>query len=138
MKTRALLLFTVCMALVLWLATELWARERIRTARLVKTEEHDFKVSAKFGDRDVFEFRVNGTGTITVKASWTGNAPQLALILNGPSRLEFARKDGQSPLALTFAVTEQAFQKGTDWRVSIVNFSGRGSARGKIWISYLQ
>jgi len=100
-----------------------------------KSREHVFKVSSEFGDRDVLKFRVNGTGTISVKARWNGDARQLALILNGPSRVEFARKDGRSPLALTFIVTEQALQKGTDWRVSIVNFSSRGSAGGKIWIS---
>lgn len=103
---------------------------------LVKTEKHAFKVSSKFSDRDIFKFSVNTTGKISVKASWTGNAPQLALILNDPSRAESVRKDGKSPSVLTFVVTEKMLQKGTGWKVSIVNISRKGSAKGKVWISY--
>jgi hypothetical protein len=128
MKNKTLLVFTVCMVVGLWVATDLWAQ--------VKTASHVFKVNSQFGDRDVFEFNVNAMGKISIKANWAGDAPQLTLILNGPSRVEFARKDGQPPVALTFVVTERTLEKGTNWKVSIVNFSRRGSAKGAIKISY--
>lgn len=106
------------------------------TQKKIKTEEFKFDVGSTFGDHDVFEFNVKKEGTIKVEASWTGDAPQLALILNGPTRQEFARKDGASPLKVSFNVTEDILKKGENWKVSIVNFSRSGSARGAVNITY--
>ena len=99
-------------------------------------DTYSFSVSSTFGDRDIFNFTVNSVGTINGEATWTGGAANLALILNGPGQVGYyARKDGPSPLSLSYTVTTTDLSKGTDWRLSIVNFGG-GEATGTVTIAY--
>jgi hypothetical protein len=99
-------------------------------------DTYSFSVSSTFGDRDIFNFTVNSVGTINGEATWTGGAANLALILNGPGQVGYyARKDGPSPLSLSYTVTTTDLSKGTDWRLSIVNFGG-GDATGTVTIAY--
>jgi hypothetical protein len=99
-------------------------------------DTYSFSVGSTFGDRDIFNFRVNSVGTINGEATWTGSAADLALILNGPGQEGYyARVDGLSPLSLSYTVTTADLNKGTDWRLSIVNF-GSGDATGTVTILY--
>jgi|GEM_PF-6309932 len=102
----------------------------------IAKKQFSFDVGSRRGDRDVFNFEVNQTGIITAEASWSGDAPQLTLLLNGPTRQEFVRKNGKSPLKISFQVTEQIIKKGKKWKLSIINFSRRGTARGSIKASF--
>ena len=93
-------------------------------------------MSSTFGDRDIFNFSVNSVGDINAQATWTGTADNLALILNGPGQVGYyARKDGTSPLSLSYTVTSADLSKGTDWRISIANF-GSGTASGTVTLTY--
>ena len=123
-------------------------------------DTYSFSLSSTFGDRDIFNFTVNSGGTINGEATWTGStagirrnasrgciringeatwtgsAADLALILNGPGQEGYyARVDGLSPLSLSYTVTTADLSKGTDWRLSIVNFGG-GDATGTVTILY--
>lgn len=104
-----------------------------------KTDVHNFSVNSSFGDRDEFMFEVRTPGVIRVEATWNGNAPQLALILNGPGQTGYyQRSDGSSPLVVTQQVTAEILAGGTQWKASIVNFSKTGSAAGFVRIDYPQ
>lgn len=100
-------------------------------------EKFSFKMGSKFGDRDIFNFEVTGVGTIKIDAAWRGTARQLTFILNGPAQKGYyARKDGKSPLTITFEVTPKILKRGSKWNVSIANFSRQGQATGSIRLSY--
>lgn len=99
-------------------------------------DTYSFSVSSTFGDRDIFNFTVTKEGAINAQATWTGAAANLTLILNGPGQVGYyAREDGPRPLSLSYTVTSADLSKGTDWRISIVNFGG-GAASGTVTITY--
>jgi hypothetical protein len=99
-------------------------------------DTYSFSVSSTSGDRNIFYFTVNSCITINGEATWTGSAANLALILNGPGQEGYyVREDGLSPLSLSYTVTTADLSKGTDWRLSIVNFGG-GDATGTVTIVY--
>ena len=94
------------------------------------------KIKVSKNDRDVFEFSVGNIGKISAEVRWDGTAEKLALILNGPGQVGYyAREDGSSPLYLTYGVSKEDIKKGTEWRISVVNFY-RGDADGFIKITY--
>ena len=96
-----------------------------------------FSLSSTYGDRDVFDFTVTQKGTISVVATWSGAAGDLTLILNGPGKAGYyARKSGKSPLKLTYPVTASDLRKGGKWKISVVNFSRRGTAKGTLRVTY--
>lgn len=96
-----------------------------------------FSLDSEFGDRQEYNFKVYKEGYIKVDAIWAGTARELALILNGPGqRGYYQRKDGRSPLAIRFKVTNQLLNKGNEWKISIVNFSRKGPAKGSLTIEY--
>jgi hypothetical protein len=65
-------------------------------------------------------FRVDRTGTITAKLTWTPSAESLALILNGPGQIGYyARQDGRPPLRIDFEVTDELLARGNDWQISV-------------------
>lgn len=101
-----------------------------------QTKTFNFQVLSKFGDRDVFEFNVNQAGTLTAEAQWKGNAPRLTLILKGPNGKALARKIGKSPLRVSFNITQSHLKNGTKWKVNIVNFSRKGTAKGTVKVMY--
>lgn len=91
-----------------------------------------FNISGKA--REVIDFEVPVPGRIEVTAEWTGTADSLALILNGPGQTQsYARKDGRSPLSLSFTLSQDLLAKGKTWKLSVVNF-GNGAAQGKVMI----
>ena len=103
----------------------------------VATVEEPFQVSSAFGDRDTYKLIINVSGRIRLKAVWRGRARELALILNGPGQVSYyARKDGRSPLEIDFEITPKILERGSEWTVSIVNFSGAGSASGTLSMEY--
>lgn len=96
-----------------------------------------FELSSVFGDRDVFEITLGRPGTIEASLRWRGSAERLAVILNGPGQSNaFAREDGASPLSFSFDVTRELFERGRTWTISVVNFSRRGSAVGRVVVNY--
>jgi hypothetical protein len=91
-----------------------------------------FNIPAK--GKEVIDFDVPSSGLIEAKAEWTGTADTLALILNGPGLTQaYSRKDGRSPLTLSFNINQALLAKGTTWKLSVANF-GTGSAQGKVEI----
>jgi len=110
-------------------------QRRSRTAPQQKTITRSFNLTGS--SREVVEFNVTAPGRIEVKAEWSGTASSLALILNGPGRTQYyGRKDGASPLNLSFNVTNQHLSLGTGWKVSVANFSSTTTAQGRVQISY--
>lgn len=102
----------------------------------VKEEHYQIDISAEFGARNAFEFKVTKPGPIKAEVHWQGDS-SLALILNGPGQVGYyARKDGQSPLSLAYDVTSLSISKGSEWKMSVVNFSKKGSVTGEIVIVY--
>ena len=103
---------------------------------LLEKETHRINIGSEFGDRDIFEFKVTKPGPIKIQVSWQG-APELALMLNGPGEVGYyARKDGTSPLSFTYDVVQPVLDRGTGWRVSVVNFSKSGYAEGRVIIEH--
>ncbi len=83
-----------------------------------------------------YHLRLVKPGQIRVRATWSGTAANLALIINGPGQVGYyARKDGASPLEVVYNVTEDDLKAGNEWRVSVVNF-GSGRADGTLTFTY--
>jgi len=100
-----------------------------------KTITRDFNLVGL--NREVIDFEVTAPGPIEAKATWRGKATTLALILNGPGQTGYyERKDGQSPLSLTFNVTNRHLSLGKMWKISVANFSSTAEAQGRVQISY--
>jgi hypothetical protein len=79
---------------------------------------------------------LTGPGEIRVRAQWSGDPSDLALIINGPGQTGFyARQDGSSPLEVVYNVTAADLAAGDTWILSIVNF-GTGRADGTVQIRY--
>lgn len=107
------------------------------TLQASQSKAFSFSLTSAYGSRDVFDFTVKEKGTISVMATWSGGAAELSLILNGPGQTNYyARKNGKSPLKLTYSVTASDLRKGSNWKISVVNFSRRGSAKGTLNLSY--
>lgn len=83
-----------------------------------------------------FRLKIINSGRIKAVANWSGTAMNLALILNGPGMVQaYARRDGPAPLNLEFEVTPELLNRGSDWRLRLVNFRVETSAKGTITIS---
>jgi hypothetical protein len=92
--------------------------------------------SLKGSDREVIQLEMEAAGKIEVKAEWRGTASSLALILNGPGQTQaYARKDGNSPLSLSYHVSKSLLSLGKAWKVSVVNFNPRATAGGRVRIT---
>ncbi len=90
-------------------------------------------------NREIVEFELTNTGVIDVKAEWSGTAQKLALILNGPGRVQYyARKDGKSPMVLRYKVSGDILSLGKTWKISVVNFGSNTVARGTVQVNYLE
>ncbi|MBN1184613.1 MAG: hypothetical protein JXB49_20130 [Bacteroidales bacterium] len=97
------------------------------------------KFNLRGSNREIVEFEITNTGAIEVKAEWSGTARELALILNGPGRVQYyARNDGQSPLTLTYNVPADILSLGKMWKISVVNFGSSTIAQGNVQVTYPQ
>jgi hypothetical protein len=95
----------------------------------------EFRLSSH--ERKILDIEIPSAGILSVEANWQGQARTLALILNGPGQAQaFSRKDGASPLTLTFKITEEMLKSGHTWKISLVNFNKTGSAEGEIAHSF--
>jgi hypothetical protein len=75
-------------------------------------------------------------GEIEAQATWTGTPSNLALIINGPGQVGYyARRDGSSPLSVSYTVSESDLASGDTWRISLVSFSS-ADAQGEIHLTY--
>lgn len=98
----------------------------------------DFSIDSSYGARTTFPLTIKEEGCVWAQATWpaSSRAKTLALILNGPgSDSAYQRIDGKSEVVLYYSVTANDVKKGTNWSISIVNFSG-GTAKGQITIEY--
>lgn len=85
------------------------------------------KLTAQVPDA-IRRFAVTKPGLIEATLTWDSGDCQLGLILNGPGRVGYyARKDGTSPLALEFPVTDQQIAAGSEWTIKMVCFGGLGA-----------
>lgn len=100
-------------------------------------------VSFEVGARDTERFRHTVTvaepGCILAQVDgWsastgTTKAARLALIINGADQSGYyARKDGSAGLVASYAVDAAKAARRLVWTFSVVNFSGRGTARGRM------
>ncbi len=108
---------------------------KIATLSQKKEITRDFNITGR--SREMVDFEVTTAGRIEARAEWSGTATSLALILNGPGMAQaYARKDGQSPLSLSFEVTGQHLSLGKMWKVTVANFSSSTAARGRVLITH--
>ena len=103
-----------------------------------------FNVDSASKNRAKFDFRVTEAGCIVGQiktwSSSTGSGPtaqQLALILNESNKTGYyVRNDGStstgSPLWISYAVTAQEVSQVGTWSISVVNFTGYGTAAGTL------
>lgn len=103
-----------------------------------------FQVGSTRGDRYTFDFKVSQAGCVMAKITgWSSSnrstvpARELALILNGSNRPGYyARNDGpastNAPLWISYAVSAQDIKSVGTWTVSVVNFTGSGTAQGTL------
>ena len=90
-----------------------------------------FRLSAS-DNRKVFSFNVHSPSTININAGLNSSNEDFAIILNGPGQQNaLARKDGKSPLYLSFTVTQAMIQRGTQWSATVVKFYRNTS--GGVW-----
>ena len=75
-------------------------------------------------------------GMFKGEATWTGTPANLALIINGPGQVGYyARKDGPSPLTVSYAASDADLDAGDTWRVSLASFS-TANANGALKLYY--
>jgi len=132
MKTTALRSkkFLICFSFSLFLSTGAALYSAFPAAA-----EQPFKLLPQ--ERKVFEFEITSPGNLSAEARWQGSASSLALILNGPGRAQYyARKDGSSPLRLSFSVSSSYLASGTNWKLTVVNFNRSGEAEGELSWSF--
>ncbi len=132
----------IFLLIVLWNSPQnVMAKERIGVQQLNVSTQQKTSITRQFylkgGTREIVEFEVTNTGKIEAKAEWAGTAKPLALILNGPGQVQYyARKDGKSPLTLTYEVPHNILSLGKKWKVSVVNFNSGTIAQGKVQVTY--
>lgn len=97
-------------------------------------ERFPVSIGASYGEKHVIYVRVQTAGVLTVSYRWTGDAPNLALIVRGPGGSP-RRVDGRSPLSITTEVSADLIAQGTQWEITIANFGG-GSGQGTLSVSY--
>ena len=95
----------------------------------------NFFIGSDYGARATFSFNIREPGCIWAKATWTGTASSLSLILKGPDDQApaYNRQDGSSDLVLAYSVKADDLKSGTSWTITIANFGG-GTASGEITI----
>lgn len=85
------------------------------------------RLNAQF-PTNMLHFQVRQPGLITTRLSWNPAERPLALILNGPGQTNaFARKDGRSPIEITFDVTDKYLSTGIDWAIHLSSFEDVGA-----------
>ena len=102
----------------------------------IKTCRERFPVSigSSYGEKHTIYLMVDQPGSMVVSYRWTGDAADLALIIKGPDGV-IRRLDGDSPLSVTIDIGTDLIARGTQWEISIANYSG-GSGQGTINVSY--
>jgi hypothetical protein len=100
----------------------------------------------KFDDEAIFAMPGAAAGQIDAKATWTGQA-RLSAVLYGPgvsktgvTQSALARKDGSSPLAVSYGVRSTNLITGGKWSLDLSNAGKAGGAvpSGTLTITYPQ
>jgi hypothetical protein len=99
---------------------------------------------ARSGDQAIFPVNITKAGRVEVKVTWQG-AARLSAFLYGPSLSKqgvtqgsLARKDGASPLTLSYDVRSTDLIRGGKWSVGLINAGKAGGAvtGGQLSITY--
>ncbi len=99
---------------------------------------------ARYGDQAIFSAAINKAGRVQVRVAWKGTA-RLSALLYGPSvsrasvtQSSLARKDGASPLTLTYDVRSTNLIRGGKWSVGLSNGGKAGGTvtSGEVRITY--
>jgi hypothetical protein len=88
------------------------------------------ELPAQYGSRLEVDIELDQPATIFAVAHWDGAPSELAVILNGfdeaGNRIEtnaFARRDGSSPVSVSYSASEQEVILASRWEVGVVNFT---------------
>lgn len=101
---------------------------------------------ARYGDQAIFSAAISKAGRVQVRVTWKGTA-RLSALLYGPSvsrasvtQSSLARKDGASPLTLTYDVRSTNLIRGGKWSVGLSNGGKAGGTvtSGEVRITYPQ
>ena len=96
--------------------------------------QYNINIGTSYGERHVVFQRILKPGNLVMTYRWSGDAGKLALTVRAPDG-KSQRLDGSSPLRLTVTVQPEVIAAGTQWEISILNFSG-GRADGTLLIEF--
>lgn len=87
-------------------------------------DKYSFSIGPQFGAGKEISITIKEPTHIKVTATWMQKETKLALILNGPGQVGYyERKDGYPPLTLEFEVSKDLVARGSNWKISIVNYN---------------
>jgi len=99
---------------------------------------------ARYGDQAILAAAISKAGRVQVAVTWKG-AARLSAVLYGPSvsktsvtQSSLARKDGASPLTVTYDVRSTNLIRGGKWSVGLSNAGKAGGSitSGEVRITY--
>lgn len=97
--------------------------------------ERPFVLLAERGDATTWTLHPTAPGTVSAVATWSGGE-RLTLALERPGEGgHLARESGTSPLALRFRLTPELLRLDGEWRLTLLNFSGR-LVRGEVVVTW--
>ena len=82
-----------------------------------------------------YEFKQGDTGTVQASVTWTG-ADRVSLVLGGPDKLDRDRREGVSPLNITYVITDNDLAGGKQWVLYVANLSDTKSADVTVHLTY--
>jgi hypothetical protein len=122
------------LSLLLFLSISAFGQTTDTAAVAAGEIEQSFTLAS--GERLNLEFELAHPGLIQVVADWVPQGPELSLILFRPVQMNFiAREDGCSPRELKYLATEHDTERGTTWRLRIVNMTSE-TVSGHFLLSY--
>jgi hypothetical protein len=82
--------------------------------------------------KKVISLEIDGPGRLSASVLWTG-VGALTMTLTGPGQeAPYARRYGPAPLDMTFVVSKELAALGKVWKITLMNPSNQGVARGEI------
>lgn len=96
--------------------------DRLPRIEPVQPGLHSDKLSKDFSSH-TWHIQLSRPGYIHATLRSDSTTEPLTLLLNGPGKIGyFERKDGKSPLEISFDVTEDLLARGDIWRISVTKF----------------
>lgn len=110
------------------------AVERSAAPEGQQSVEFLLNLGSDFGARQRYVFQVDRPGMLDIFCTWTGSASRLTGLLHVNEAL-IERTDQESPIHISYEVTEGDLQLPLDVSVAVANFKG-GEAHGNLCISF--